>query len=91
MVLLWFEDNGPMQLKAPFDRITIEPDKMGGQPCVRGMRITVRRVLDIVATYEDRATLFADYPDLEEEDLRQALAFAAATLDGTIDVHLDAA
>jgi uncharacterized protein (DUF433 family) len=80
-----------MNLKAPFDRITIEPDKMGGNPCLRGMRITVRRVLDILATYPDRAELFRDYPDLQEEDLQQALAFAAATVDGTIDVHIDAA
>ena len=64
---------------------------MGGQPCIRGMRITVRRVLDILATYVDRRELFQDYPDLEEEDLRQALRFAAATVDGTIDVHIDAA
>ncbi|MBM3754773.1 MAG: DUF433 domain-containing protein [Acidobacteria bacterium] len=80
-----------MTLRAPFDRITIEPGKMGGQPCIRGMRITVRRVLDILATYTTRAELFEDFPDLQEEDLRQALAFAAAALDGTIDVHLDAA
>ena len=64
---------------------------MGGQPCIRDMRITVRRVLDILATYVDRRELFQDYPDLEEEDLQQALRFAAATVDGTIDVHLDAA
>lgn len=80
-----------VQLKPPFDRITIEPGKMGGQPCVRGLRITVRRVLDLLATYPERGDLFTDYPDLEEEDLRQVLAFAAATLDGTIDLHLDAA
>ena len=80
-----------MHLKPPFDRITIEPGKMGGQPCIRGMRITVRRVLEIVATYTDRSELFTDYPDLEEEDLQQALAFAAATVGGTIDFHLDAA
>jgi uncharacterized protein (DUF433 family) len=80
-----------MNLKAPFDRITINPSKMGGQPCVRGMRITVRRVLEVLATYPDRADLFKDYPDLEEEDLQQALAFAAATVDGTIDLHIDAA
>jgi len=80
-----------MTLRAPFDRITIEPGKMGGQPCIRGMRITVRRVLDILATYTTRAELFEDFPDLQEEDLRQALAFAAAAVDGTIDVHLDAA
>ena len=80
-----------MNLKPPFDRITIEPGKMGGQPCIRGMRITVRRVLEIIATYPDRAELFQNYPDLQEEDLQQALAFAAAPLDGSIDLHLDAA
>jgi uncharacterized protein (DUF433 family) len=80
-----------MHLRAPFDRATIEPGKMGGHACIRGMRITVRRVLEILATYTDRQELFADYPDLEEEDLQQALAFAAAAVDGTIDLHLDAA
>jgi len=80
-----------MELKPPFDRITIEPGKMGGQPCIRGMRITVRRVLELLTTYPDRAELFADYPDIQEEDLRQALDFAAAAIDGTIDLHLDAA
>ena len=80
-----------MHLNAPFDRITVEPGKMGGQPCIRGMRITVRRVLDILATYPERRELFQDYPDLQEEDLQQALRFAAATVDGTIDVHIDAA
>jgi len=80
-----------MTLKPPFERITIEPGKMGGRPCIRGMRITVRRVLEILATYPDRTELFADYPDLEEEDLQQALAFAGATVDGTIDIHIDAA
>jgi uncharacterized protein (DUF433 family) len=47
--------------------------------------------LEILATYPNRADLFADYPDLEEEDIRQALGFAAATIDGTIDLQLDAA
>jgi len=55
------------------------------------MRITVRRLLEILAAYPDRKELFADYPDLEEEDVRQALAFAAATVDGTIDLYIDAA
>jgi uncharacterized protein (DUF433 family) len=55
------------------------------------MRITVRRVLEILATYPDRQELFEDFPDLEEEDLQQALAFAAATVDGTISLYLDAA
>jgi uncharacterized protein (DUF433 family) len=79
--------NGRMNLKAPFDRITIEPAKMGGHPCIRGMRITVRRALEILATYPDRRELLKEYPDLEEEDLQQALAFAGATVDGTLDLH----
>jgi uncharacterized protein (DUF433 family) len=70
--------NSHMSLNAPFDRITIEPGKMGGQPCIRGLRVTIRRVLEILATYPDRHELFKDYPDLQEEDLQQALAFAAA-------------
>jgi len=80
-----------MNLRPPFDRITIEPDKMGGAPCIRNMRITVRRVLDILATYTERKELFEEFPDLEEEDLRQALAFAAAAVDGTVDIYLEAA
>ena len=80
-----------MNLKPPFDRITIEAGKMGGQPCIRGMRITVRRVLEILATYPDRSELFQEYPDMQEADLQQALAFAATALDGSIDFHLDAA
>ena len=83
--------NDRMSLNPPFDRITIEPGKLGGQPCIRGMRITVRRVLEILATYPERLELFEDYPDLQEEDLQQALEFAAATVDGTIDLRIDAA
>ena len=67
-----------------FDRITRDPAKMNGQPCIRGMRLTVRRVLEAIATYPDRAELFHEYPELEEEDLRQALEFAAANLDDKI-------
>jgi uncharacterized protein (DUF433 family) len=65
-----------MTFEKPFDRITVEPDKMGGEPCIRGMRITVRNVLSYLASYTSRAELFDAFPDLEEEDLRQALAFA---------------
>ena len=70
---------------AGFDRITVEPGKCGGKPCIRGMRITVRRVLEILATFREREAIFQEYPFLEEEDLRQALSFAAAALD--YDVH----
>jgi uncharacterized protein (DUF433 family) len=72
-----------------FDRITVDPDKMGGQPCVRNMRLTVRRVLEAIATYPDRAELFREYPELEEEDVKQVLQFAAANLcDETADFQV---
>lgn len=64
-----------------FERITIDPAKCGGKPCIRGMRITVRRVLELLATYHDRAAILAEYPYLEPEDLQQALRYAAATVD----------
>ena len=63
-----------------FDRITINGRQMNGQPCVRGMRLTVRRVVAAVAAHPDRSELFRNYPDLEEDDIRQALEFAAANL-----------
>lgn len=56
---------------------------MNGQPCIRGMRLTVRRVVEAVALYPDWDDLFRNYPELEPEDLRQALAFAAANLEDT--------
>jgi len=59
---------------------------MGGEPGIRGMRIIVRRVLDILATYTDRAELFREFPSLEEADLQQALAFAAANLDQRVEL-----
>jgi uncharacterized protein (DUF433 family) len=64
-----------------FDRISQEPTQMNGQPCIRGMRLTVRRVLEALRRYPDRRELFTEYPELEEEDIQQALAFAAANLD----------
>ena len=65
----------------PFDRITVEPGKCAGKPCIRGMRITVRRVLELLATFSDRGALFVEYPFLEPEDIQQALRYAAATVD----------
>jgi len=75
-----------MTLKPPFDRITIDPEQMNGQPCIRGMRLAVRRVLLLMAQYPDRAELFREYPELEEEDLRQALEFSAANLDDQVTI-----
>ena len=67
-----------------FDRMTADPAKMNGQPCIRGMRLTVRRVLEALATYPDREELRAEYPELEDEDIRQALEYAAANLDDKV-------
>ena len=57
--------------------ITIEPDKMGGKPCIRGLRITVYDVLDYLASGMTEAEILADFPDLTSEDIRASLAFAA--------------
>ena len=67
-----------------FDRITSDPAKMNGQPCIRGMRLTVRRVLEALAVYPDREQLRAEYPEIEDEDIRQALEYAAANLDDKV-------
>ena len=57
--------------------ITIEPDKMSGKPCIRGLRITVSDVLDYLASGMSEAEILADFPDLTSEDIRACLAFAA--------------
>lgn len=69
---------------ANFDRITSSPAILNGQPCIRGMRLTVRRVLEALSTYPERDELRAEYPELEDEDIRQALAYAAANLDDRV-------
>lgn len=71
-----------------FERITVEPGKCGGKPCIRELRITVRRVLELLATYPDRNTLLSEYPFLEPEDLQQALRYAAAAVDDDyLNIH----
>jgi len=59
------------------DRITIEPDKRSGKPCIRGLRITVSDVLDYLASGMSEGEILAEFPDLEKEDIKAALAFAA--------------
>jgi len=66
------------------DRITIDPGRMNGQPCVRDMRLTVRRVVELVALYPNREDLRQEFPELENEDVRQALLYAAAHLDDRV-------
>ncbi len=59
------------------DRITIEPGKRGGKPCIRGMRITVYDVLDYMAAGMTNEQILADFPELTPEDLRACIEFAA--------------
>ena len=59
------------------DYITIEPNKRGGKPCVRGLRITVYEVLEYLASGMTEAEILDDFPDLTGEDLRACIAFAA--------------
>ncbi|MEE3716639.1 DUF433 domain-containing protein [Tumidithrix elongata RA019] len=66
------------------DRITRNPNRINGQPCIRNLRLTVRRVLELLATYPDRSELYQEFPELEEEDIRQALIYASTYLDDRI-------
>ena len=63
------------------DRITIEPGKCGGRPCIRGMRIRVKDVLDLLAAGVSEKEILEDYPYLQAEDIRACLEFAAAEWD----------
>lgn len=58
-------------------RITLNPKVMGGKPCIRGLRVTVGTIVGLIASGYERAEILKLYPYLEEEDLREALAYAA--------------
>ena len=58
-------------------RITLEPGKRGGKPCIRELRITVYDVLEYLASGMTETEILADFPDLEREDIRAVLTFAA--------------
>ena len=64
-----------------FDRITIDPAQMGGMPCIRGMRIPVATVVGLVAQGLPYAQILEEYPDLESDDIKAALRYAAAAVD----------
>jgi uncharacterized protein (DUF433 family) len=63
---------------AMFERITSDPQVMGGRACIRGMRITVSLVVNLVANGMTAEEILKEYPDLEPEDIRQALQYAAS-------------
>jgi uncharacterized protein (DUF433 family) len=71
-------------LRMRFDLITVEPGKMNGQPCVRGLRLTVRRLLELIELYPDRAELFREFPELDDADLAQVWASARAQLPDSV-------
>ena len=60
-----------------FSRITVNPEQMGGVPCIRGLRIPVAAVVGMVAERMSEAEILQAYPDLEAEDIREALRYAA--------------
>ncbi len=72
------------------NRITSNPAVMSGKPCIQGTRLTVRRVLESVALYPDRAELKRQFPELTDDDIAQAIRFAARCVDDEV-VDLDAA
>ncbi len=61
----------------PSDRITRDPQIMGGKPCIRGMRVTVGTLVGLIASGRSHAEILSAYPYLEEDDIREALAYAA--------------
>ena len=63
------------------DRITVNSEQCGGRPCIRGMRVRVRDIFDLLAAGADRAEILSDYPYLEDEDITAALEFAASQSD----------
>jgi len=69
-----------------FDRITADPGVMGGQPCIRGLRFPVKTVVHMIARGMSVEQVLAEHPDLEPEDVTEALEFAAVSLES--DVYL---
>ncbi len=65
----------------PLSRITLNPEVMGGKPCIRGMRVTVGMVVGLLASGHSTDEILAAYPYLEAEDIQQALAYAAWRLE----------
>jgi len=65
-------------------RITFNPNQCGGRPCIRGMRIRVKDVLEMLAAGETEQTILTDFPDLQAEDIRASLEYAARQVDHAV-------
>ena len=66
------------------ERITFNPEQCGGRPCIRGMRIRVKDVLDLLAAGVPQSEILEDFPYLEAEDIKACLEYAAAEADHTV-------
>ncbi len=66
------------------DRITSNPQQMNGQPCIRNLRLTVKRVIELLATYPNREELYQEFPELEEADIQQALIYTSTYFEDRI-------
>jgi uncharacterized protein (DUF433 family) len=73
-----------------FDRITSDPNILGGKACIRGMRISVSLIVNLIANGMTFEEIIDEYPDLEPEDIRQALRYAAWTTEDTVYVPVGA-
>ena len=69
-----------------FNRITFDSNVMGGRACIRGLRVTVSLILNLVANKMTAAEIVKEYPYLEEEDVKQALQYAAWLADETVQI-----
>jgi len=69
-----------------FNRITFDQNMMGGRACIRGMRVTVALILNLVANKMTAADIVKEYPYLEEEDITQSLQYAAWLADETVQL-----
>ncbi len=78
--------DGRMETRPSQSRITVEPGKCGGRPCIRHMRIRVKDVLEMLAAGASEDEILADYPDLEREDIRACLEYAAQYFDHPVFV-----
>ena len=71
-------------MESRLDRITSDPEICGGRPCIRGQRIRVTDILDLLAGGATRAEILSDFPYLEEDDITAALEYAARAVDHPI-------
>jgi len=69
-----------------FNRITFDSNVMGGRACIRGLRVTVSLILNLIANKMTAAEIVKEYPYLEEEDVKQALQYAAWLADETVQI-----